>query len=69
YSLFEDAKESRVWARAGTHFGSLKTATGRRISKAYAGVAATIFPRRTKVDEPVSGKTAKDRYVDQASGD
>jgi HAE1 family hydrophobic/amphiphilic exporter-1 len=68
YSLFEDAKDSRVWSYVGAGFGNFKGGAGRRLSEAYAGVTG-IFARRTKVVRPVSGATVKDRYVDQASGD
>jgi HAE1 family hydrophobic/amphiphilic exporter-1 len=69
YSLFEDAKDSRVWGYVGERFGNFKGGTGRRIADAYAGVSAR-FSRKSKVKAgPVSGSTAKDRYVDQASGD
>ena len=75
YSLFEDAKDSRVWGHVGAGFNNFKGGAGRRLADAYAGVAG-IFSRKTKVAAPVSGQTrraatspAKDRYVDQASGD
>jgi HAE1 family hydrophobic/amphiphilic exporter-1 len=68
YSLFEDAKESRVWAYAGRRFNDFKGGAGRRLGEAYAGLAS-LFPRRAKVVKPVAHRTAKDKYVDQASGD
>ncbi len=68
YSLFEDAKDSRVWGYIGAGFSNFKGGAGRRISEAYAGVRRT-FSRKPKVATPPSGKTVKDRYVDQASGD
>jgi HAE1 family hydrophobic/amphiphilic exporter-1 len=68
YSLFEDAKESRVWASVGAGFSNFKGGVGRRLSEAYAGVSR-MFSRKPKVAVPPAGKTAKDRYVDQASGD
>ena len=68
YSLFEDAKESRVWGFVGARFDNFKGGAGRRLSEAYSGVTA-IFSRKSKVTGQVSGTTAKDRYVDQASGD
>jgi HAE1 family hydrophobic/amphiphilic exporter-1 len=63
YSLFEDAKDSRVWSFAGRGLSSFKQGAGRRLKEVYAGA------RKGKVAEPVARKTAKDRYVDQASGD
>ncbi len=68
YSLFEDAIESRVWAYVGGGFNNFKGGAGRRISDAYSGVQG-IFQRKPKVGEPVVRRTAKDRYVDPASGD
>ncbi|HWS99428.1 MAG TPA: efflux RND transporter permease subunit [Pyrinomonadaceae bacterium] len=64
YSLFEDAKESRVWGYVGARFGNFKGGLGRRLAEIRAG-----FSRKPKVAPPPSGTTAKDRYVDQASGD
>jgi HAE1 family hydrophobic/amphiphilic exporter-1 len=63
YSLFEDAKDSRVWGYAGERFSNFKQGAGRRLSEVYAGA------RKRKPAQPVSRKTAKDSYVDQASGD
>ena len=68
YSLFEDAKDSRVWGWVGAGFSNFKGGAGRRLSEAYAG-ARRAFTRKPKVAVPPSGQTAKDRYVDQASGD
>jgi HAE1 family hydrophobic/amphiphilic exporter-1 len=68
YSLFEDAKDSRVWGYIGAGFSNIKNSVGRRVSEAYAGVSSH-FSRKPKVAVPTSGNTAKDRYVDQASGD
>lgn len=59
YSLFDDAKESRVWGHLSQRIGNVKTGVGRRLSDAYAGIAG-MFPRRNKIAEPVSGKKAKD---------
>jgi HAE1 family hydrophobic/amphiphilic exporter-1 len=68
YSLFEDAKESRVWGYIGARVSNFKGGAGRRLAEAYAGVRRAVT-RKPKVAVPPSGKTAKDRYVDQASGD
>ncbi|MEJ7575816.1 MAG: efflux RND transporter permease subunit [Pyrinomonadaceae bacterium] len=68
YSLFEDAKESRVWGYVGNRFGNFGNAAGRRFADAYNSIAG-IFTRKTKVAGGGSGKTAKDGYADQASGD
>ncbi|MBV9959869.1 MAG: efflux RND transporter permease subunit, partial [Acidobacteria bacterium] len=62
YSLFEDAKESRVWGRIGARFSNFTGGAGRRFSEAYA----SLFARKSKAPKR---KPAKDRYVDQASGD
>src|SRR4030095_16659021 len=64
YSLFEDAKESRVWGAVGSRVRNFKGGLGRRLAEIRAG-----FSRKPKVAPPPSGTTAKDRYVDQASGD
>jgi HAE1 family hydrophobic/amphiphilic exporter-1 len=68
YSLFEDARESHVWAHVGAGFNNFKGGAGRRISDAYSGVYG-IFQRKPKINEPAVRQTAKDRYVDPASGD
>jgi multidrug efflux pump subunit AcrB len=68
YSLFEDAKESRVWSYVGERVSNLKNSLGRGLSEAYAG-ASSRFASRTKVTRTVFEKTAKDKYVDQATGD
>jgi hydrophobic/amphiphilic exporter-1 (mainly G- bacteria), HAE1 family len=69
YSLFEDARESRVWAHVGAGFNNFKGGAGRRLGEAYAGVYR-IFQRKPKVvSEPVVRRTTKDSYVDPASGD
>jgi HAE1 family hydrophobic/amphiphilic exporter-1 len=68
YSLFEDAKDSRVWSYVGSRFNNFKGGAGRRFSDAYAGVAAT-FTRRPKVAKPLTRQAAKDGYADNVSGD
>ncbi len=65
YSLFEDAKESRIWAYVGAGINNFKGGLGRRLSEIRAGFSR----RKPKVAPPPTGTTAKDRYVDQASGD
>jgi HAE1 family hydrophobic/amphiphilic exporter-1 len=71
YSLFEDAKESRVWAWAGSHFDNFGGGARRRLSKAYASFAAIFSrkPRPTTAGGAVSRRNREDRYADQASGD
>ena len=69
YSLFEDAKESRVWSRVGKGFGNFKGGVGRRLSDAYASVAAFISRRPKPTGGTLSRQKQKDRYADQASGD
>ncbi|HEV7857585.1 MAG TPA: efflux RND transporter permease subunit [Pyrinomonadaceae bacterium] len=68
YSLFEDAKESRVWAYAGARFNNFTGGAGRRLKENFAGLAS-IFQRNPKVAKPVARRAAKDKYVDEASGD
>jgi HAE1 family hydrophobic/amphiphilic exporter-1 len=75
YSLFEDAKDSRVWGYAGDRFNNFKGGAGRRISEAYAGVLGSFSRRRPKVAptpkvaRPLTRQTAKDGYADNVSGD
>jgi HAE1 family hydrophobic/amphiphilic exporter-1 len=72
YSLFEDAKDSRVWGYVGDRFNNFKGGAGRRLSDAYAGVTGS-FARRPKaaatpkVARPLTRQTAKDGYADNAS--
>jgi hydrophobic/amphiphilic exporter-1 (mainly G- bacteria), HAE1 family len=69
YSLFEDARESRVWGYVGAGFNNFKGGAGRGAREAYAGVYR-FFQRKPKVvREPVVRRTTKDSYVDPASGD
>ncbi|HEX8852251.1 MAG TPA: efflux RND transporter permease subunit, partial [Pyrinomonadaceae bacterium] len=72
YSLFEDAKESRVWAWAGSRFDNFGGGTRRRLARAYASFAA-LFSRKprptTAAGSAVSRRNREDRYADQASGD
>jgi HAE1 family hydrophobic/amphiphilic exporter-1 len=68
YSLFEDAKESRVWGYAGERFSNFTGGAGRRLKETFAGLAS-MFQRKPKVAKPVARRAAKDKYVDEASGD
>jgi HAE1 family hydrophobic/amphiphilic exporter-1 len=70
YSLFEDAKESSVWARVGAGFGNFGSGLRRRASDAYASTAS-IFSRKPKATPAgsLSRRKQKDGYADQASGD
>ncbi|HEX7997273.1 MAG TPA: efflux RND transporter permease subunit [Pyrinomonadaceae bacterium] len=70
YSLFEDAKESSVWATIGAGINNFKGGAGRRISEAY-GSARAAFSRKPK---PTTGgaltrQKQDDRYADNVSGD
>ncbi|HLL69886.1 MAG TPA: efflux RND transporter permease subunit [Pyrinomonadaceae bacterium] len=75
YSLFEDAKDSRVWGYAGNRFNNFKGGAGRRISEAYAGALGSLSRRRPKVAStpkvarPLTRQAAKDGYADNVSGD
>ncbi|HJR06807.1 MAG TPA: efflux RND transporter permease subunit [Pyrinomonadaceae bacterium] len=75
YSLFEDAKDSRVWGYVGDRFNNFKGGAGRRISDAYAGVTGSLSRRRPKVAptpkvaRPLTRQAAKDGYADNVSGD
>ncbi|HWS89986.1 MAG TPA: efflux RND transporter permease subunit [Pyrinomonadaceae bacterium] len=70
YSLFEDAKDSPVWARVGAGFGNLGGGLRQRARDAYASVTNGLSSRKAK---PTTGalrqRDNKDRYADQASGD
>ncbi len=54
YSLFEDAKSSRVWGYISERSGNFKTGVGRRLSEAYAMISRKS-PRKS--GKPVSAKT------------
>ncbi|HYP54614.1 MAG TPA: efflux RND transporter permease subunit, partial [Pyrinomonadaceae bacterium] len=78
YSLFEDAKDSRVWAYLGARYDNFKGGAGRRLSEAYASVASSFArrPKPTATRGALSRRTTgalaqprKDDYADQASGD
>jgi HAE1 family hydrophobic/amphiphilic exporter-1 len=69
YSLFEDAKESSVWARAGAGFNNFGGGFGRRVSDAYASVVSSFSRKPKPADGALSRQKQKDRYADQASGD
>jgi HAE1 family hydrophobic/amphiphilic exporter-1 len=69
YSLFEDAKESSVWARVGAGFNKFGGGVGRRISEAYASVAASFSRKPKPTAGSLSRQKQKDSYADQASGD
>ncbi|HLM55450.1 MAG TPA: efflux RND transporter permease subunit, partial [Pyrinomonadaceae bacterium] len=71
YSLFEDAKESRVWGYAGGRFGDFTGGIGRRVSEAYASATSSFRrrPRPTPTPGAVSRRTRKDGYTDPAAGD
>jgi HAE1 family hydrophobic/amphiphilic exporter-1 len=68
YSLFEDAKESRVWASAGRRYNDFTGGAGHRLKESFAGLAS-IFQSKPKAVKPVARSAAKDKYVDEASGD
>jgi HAE1 family hydrophobic/amphiphilic exporter-1 len=72
YSLFEDAKESRVWATVGAGFNNFTGGAGRRLSEAYASVASA-FSRKPKPTTTTGGALTRqkqdDRYADNVSGD
>src|SRR5437762_3508947 len=54
YSLFEDAKESSVWATAGARFNDFTGGAGRRIKETFAAITArrksrpARYPRRPR---------------------
>ena len=54
YSLFEDAKHSRVWTRISARSNYATAGLRQRASEAFAGIGG-LFSRRTR--QPVPGKT------------
>src|SRR2546423_3103417 len=69
YSLFEDAKDARAWSYVGKGFDNFKGGAGRRVSEAYASLAAFITRRPKATGGTLPRRKQKDRYADQASGD
>jgi HAE1 family hydrophobic/amphiphilic exporter-1 len=69
YSLFEDAKESSAWGRAGAGFNNFRGGLGRRVSEAYASVVSGFSRKPKPTTGALSRQKQKDRYADQASGD
>jgi len=59
YSLFEDAKDSRLWGYISRRSTGVKGWVRRRIASTSATISG-IFPRRTKATEPVSNESTKD---------
>jgi HAE1 family hydrophobic/amphiphilic exporter-1 len=51
YSLFEDARDSRVWGAVGAGFSNFKGVAGRRLAQTYAAISAP-FSRKAKVVSP-----------------
>ena len=54
YSLFEDAKHSRVWSRISERSNNATVGLRQRAGEAFAGIGG-LFSRRTR--QPVPGKT------------
>jgi HAE1 family hydrophobic/amphiphilic exporter-1 len=69
YSLFEDAKESSVWASVGTGFNNFGGGLRSRAAAAYANVAGGLSRKTKPTAEALRRQDQKDRYADQASGD
>jgi HAE1 family hydrophobic/amphiphilic exporter-1 len=69
YSLFEDAKDSSVWARAGAGFNNLGGGLRRRAGEAYASFAGGLSRKTKPTADALRRQDQKDRYADQASGD
>ncbi len=68
YSLFEDVKESRAWARMGTRFNDFTGGAGRRIKETFAASRARRRKPRA-AGETYAQRKRDDRYADPASGD
>jgi HAE1 family hydrophobic/amphiphilic exporter-1 len=56
YSLFEDAKESRIWGANSRRMNDLKRGVGRRFSETFS----RTFSRKGRMAGPASGKKVKD---------
>jgi HAE1 family hydrophobic/amphiphilic exporter-1 len=70
YSLFEDAKDSRVWGYVGGRFNNFKGGAGRRISEAYAAVAASFKRRPPRASGgAITRRAGEGSYTDPAAGD
>ncbi len=69
YSLFEDAKDSRLWSWIGARSGKFGGGLGRRVSEAFSGVAGAFSRKPKPAGATLTRQTQKDEYADQASGD
>jgi hydrophobic/amphiphilic exporter-1 (mainly G- bacteria), HAE1 family len=69
YSLFEDAKDSSVWAHVGAGFGNFGGGLRQRVSDAYASVMRGFSRKPKPTTDTLSRRKQKDRYADQTSGD
>ncbi|MGB9179133.1 MAG: efflux RND transporter permease subunit [Pyrinomonadaceae bacterium] len=69
YSLFEDASESRVWGYVGTTYGTFAGEVRRKFAGGLTAFANIFSRSRKGATAKAPGKTRKDRYADQASGD
>jgi HAE1 family hydrophobic/amphiphilic exporter-1 len=69
YSLFEDAKDSRVWGYVGSGYNNFKGGMGRRFGDAWAGLKAGFARKPRPARGSVARRGRKDDYADQASGD
>jgi hydrophobic/amphiphilic exporter-1 (mainly G- bacteria), HAE1 family len=69
YSLFEDAKDSRVWGAIGSRFDDFKGGTGRRVREAYASIAASFSRKEKGAGGALRHSADEDRYPGAASGD
>src|SRR5258706_1936677 len=59
YSVFEDAKDSRLWGYISRRSTGGKGWVRRRMASSYTAISG-ISPRRTKATEPVSNERTKD---------
>ncbi len=73
YSLFEDAKDARVWGFVGAGVSNFTGGARRRLAATYAAGAhkpnAYAPPQPRTKQEPYSGRKRDERYADPASGD
>ncbi len=69
YSLFEDAKESRVWGVVGSRFDKFKGGMGRRLAHVYNSMTAFARRKPRAARDTYQGRKRDDTYADPASGD
>jgi HAE1 family hydrophobic/amphiphilic exporter-1 len=69
YSLFEDAKDARVWGAVGSRFDDFRGGTRRRLRETYASLSTSLSRREKGAGGTLRRGTDEERYPDAASGD